>query len=1095
MINFYGYRRTLSLLFLVFIGSCNKKESDNTLFALLSQERTGIHFKNEIEETEEFNIQDFLYFYNGGGIAAGDINNDGLIDLYFTSNQGGNKLYLNKGGLEFENITQQAKVGGEEGVEKWITSATMVDINNDGFLDIYVCEVNGYLHLNGKNKLFVNNGDLSFTENASEFGLDIATFSQQAAFFDADNDGDLDLFLVNLAAHTPNSYKRADARTIKDSLAGDLFFLNEEGIFIDKTEEAGIHNGSMGYGLAVNIEDINLDGYPDIYVSNDFHENDYMYYNNGNGTFKEAISSSTKHNSTFSMGADIADFNNDGRPDIFTLDMKPEDEVTLKTSAGEDSYDVYNYKLHYGYHYQYPRNMLQLNRGHLFDSFYVNFSEIAQLKGVSATDWSWSASFADLDNSGFKDLFITNGIPRRPNNLDFTNYVYDKLIKDGKSEMQTLSEMPDGIASNYVFKNEAGSFLDKSKEWGLDFRGYSNGALVVDLDNDGDLDVVVNNLNETASVFENHTTDKLNTNFLKIKLLGNKKNKNGIGARVTIYIKDSLQTQYNNLTSGWLSSENSQIVHFGLGRNTLIDSLEVRWPDKSREVIKKVKGNSELIVKQENAKKIKENPLNNLFNKELVNITAIAGINYEHKENPFNDFSKEKLLPRLLSTEGPKIAVADINGDGLDDFFVTGAKGQPGELYIQNRMGEQVFKKVTSTLFQDHRFYEDTAAIFFDVDNDGDQDLFVASGGGEISTGILLKDRLYINNGKGEFSYSQDKQVPNSDFNSSCVVPLDVNDDGFLDLFVGNRSIPGLYGIPGLSKLYLNQADGHFVDATDSLFKEGGNIGMVTDASWVQGEKKLLVVGEWMPVSLFKLKDGYFKRNNISNSGGWWKTIESVDINNDGISEFLLGNAGLNTGLEATENKPIDLYGDSNSDPIMAYYRNGKQWPYPSLKLLAEQMVGINKAFRTFESYANSSFTEVFPEKVLEEAYHSRIQTLASSLLQFNGEDYDLKPLPEESQYAEVNAFICDDLYNDGDKEIIAAGNFYGYHPSIGRSDASYGTVLALGADGIKQHSGLKTGFALDGEVRDMKILNSRDKTKIIIVALNNKALELFSYQ
>ena len=1084
----------LVVVVIVIIVSCESKPEKR--FTELSSHKTNIDFANTPQETEDFNILDYLYFYNGGGIASGDINNDGLPDLYFTSNQGVDKLFLNQGDLEFKDITESAQLGGEAGNHKWTTAATMVDVNADGWLDIYVCEVNGFMQFTGKNRLYINNKDLTFSEKAAKYGLDIATYSQQPAFFDADQDGDLDMFLLNHAVHTPDSYQKSEIRNTKDSLSGDLFFINDNGYFRDATEASGIYSGPMGYGLSVNIADLNNDTYPDIYVGNDFHENDYLYYNKGDGTFEEAITVSTKHNSTFTMGVDIADYDNDGWLDIFTLDMKPEDEIILKRSAGVDSYDVYNYKLNFGYHYQYSRNMLQRNRGPILDTTKMAFSEIGQLKGLATTDWSWSASFADLDNNGFKDLFVTNGIPRRPNDLDFTNYTANEIEMDSLSVIEWLAKMPEGSATNYIFRNVDGSFENTSEAWGLNKNGFSNGALILDLDNDGDLDIVINNLNERASVYRNNTTEFGEANYLNIQLLGSKGNKNGIGARALVFVNGKLQLQENKLTSGWLSSRNSGILHFGLGDSEKIDSVQVVWPDGKTQTVKNLVKNTIVTVDYSLA----NNGRSDLIKNDIPifeDVTAISGIDFQHRENAFADFNREKMMPRLLSTEGPKIAVADVNGDGLDDFYIGGAKGQFGEIYLQQKDQKTLFKKNSPTIFKEHWVYEDTDAVFFDADGDGDQDLYVVSGGSEFFKGEALQDRLYINDGYGNFSYSKKNQLPNTEFNGSCVVAFDANADGLLDLFIGNRSYPTKYGLPAASKFFLNRGEGKFADASISLLENRGSIGMVTDAVWVEKKKELIIVGEWMPVTIYSFKEGNIERKKLENTSGWWNTISLADFNNDGNSEILLGNLGLNTNMQASVKEPMDLYiydfdGNLSTDPIISYYKNGKQWPYANLNLLAEQIVNVKRTYRTYEKYAKSSFSEVFPNKELNKSYHSQVQTLASSYLKTVNGEYVLKSLPESVQYSTINGFVSEDFDKDGNTDVLAVGNFYGNQPSMGRSDASYGDFLTVSNDSLLLDVPfVKSGFVLDGEARDIKIIKGLKGKKWVLVSLNNAGIQL----
>ncbi|MCK4750200.1 MAG: CRTAC1 family protein, partial [Bacteroidales bacterium] len=701
----------LSGLVIIFmLNGCNQDE--DTLFRSLSPGSTNINFSNKIRETEEFNIIQYLYMYDGGGVGAGDINNDGLVDLFFTANQGLDRLYLNKGNLKFKDITRQAGVGGPTGTNAWTTGVTLSDVNADGWLDIYVCQVSGYIKLKGKNRLYINNQDNTFTERAEEYGLDIASYAQHATFLDYDRDGDLDMFLLNHAIHSPESYQKAELRVNRDSLAGDRLLQNEGGKFHDVSDEAGIFGGSMGYGLSVSVGDVNNDSWPDIYVCNDFHENDYLYYNNGDGTFKENIIGSMGHVSTSSMGHDMGDYNNDGWLDIVSLDMKPADETIFKQSSGVDLYTTYQYKRSFGYHHQYTRNMLQLNAGHLFGENEVQFSEIGQLAGIDATDWSWSAFFADLDNNGAKDLFISNGIPARPNNLDFSNTTTDEYREaDTTSNLKMISLIPEGKLANKAFSNKGLAFEEVSESWGLDFMGFSNGSIPVDLDNDGDLDIVTNNLNQKASIFENQSREKEGNNFLKVKLIGSTNNPFGIGARISCETAAGTQVLELYPTKRWMSSVIDGF-HVGLGTTDRIQKLTVQWADGSFQEITDVASNTSLILQQADAKAADEAPGPDESGTWMKNVTDRSGVDFIHRENLFIDFSIEALLPRLLSTEGPKIAVGDVNGDGLDDFFIGGAKGQAGSLYMKQTGTERHFLSGDTAVFEDHRYCEDVGAAF-----------------------------------------------------------------------------------------------------------------------------------------------------------------------------------------------------------------------------------------------------------------------------------------------------------------------------------------------------------------------------------------------
>lgn len=1084
------------LAFMTFLGGC--EEEPDALFKILSSRSTNITFSNQIQETEAFNILEYINMYNGGGVGAGDINNDGWVDLYFTSNQGLDRLYLNKGGLKFEDITAQAGVGGQTGESTWTTGVTMVDINADGWLDMYVCQMSGYKQLLGRNRLYINNRDNTFTESAAAYGLDIASYAQHAAFFDYDKDGDLDMYLLNQAVHTLESYQRVELRTTRDSLAGDRLFQNEGGKFRDVSEAAGIFGGSMGYGLAISIGDVNNDTWPDIYVSNDFHENDYLYYNNGDGTFKENIIGSMGHVSTSSMGNDIADFNNDGWMDIISLDMKPADESIFKQSSGVDPYDTYQYKLQFGYHYQYGRNMLQLNAGHLFGENEVQFSEIGQLAGIDATDWSWSVFFADLDNNGAKDLFITNGIPRRPNNLDFTNFTSDEYLKaDSTSSLALISLIPEGKLGNMAFSNKGLRFEEVSDQWGLGFQGFSNGSVPVDLDNDGDLDIVINNLNAKVSIFKNQSNEKEANFFLKVKLHGNPKNPLGIGARVRLETESGLQVQEFYTTKGWLSSVVDGL-HFGLGKTERVQKLSVQWADGSIQEMTDVAANGTLTLNQADATTAGEGRKQDKIVSWIENVSNHSGIAFSHRENYFIDFYIERLLPHLLSTEGPKIAVGDINGDGLDDFFIGGAKGQAGGLFLQQESKESWFVAGDQSVFENHRFSEDVGATFADVDNDKDLDLYVVSGGSEPDKSVHMQDRLYLNDGSGRFR-SAPEALPEIRYNGSCVVPGDFNEDGFVDFFVGGRSTPHEYGNPGVSRILINNRNGTYSDQTSGFLSNKGRIGLVTDAVWLQDTKELVIVGEWMPITMYRYYRDSATITTLPNSSGWWNTVHTEDLDNDGDLDFLVGNIGLNTNLSASPTEPLDLYikdYDLNFtfDPIIAYYKQGRQWVYPGLNELAKQIVNVKRTYRTYEKYASSSFSEIFPEEQLQKSLHLQVQTLASVWVKNLGQNrYEVHELPIEAQFSPIYGFATHDFDGDGHKDVMAVGNFYGNQARMGKCDASFGTYLKGNGQGnfkVVKHQ--ESGFAVYGEARDIKMIHGNLPESLILISRNNAETRLF---
>lgn len=1084
------------LLLLVFIFGCSENSTENrTLFTLLPSSKTGINFQNQLEETPDWNIIKYLYYYNGGGVAVGDINNDGLEDIYFSSNQKPNKLYLNKGDFEFEDITEKAGVAAHAGKNAWKTGVSMADINGDGWLDIYVCQVGYYKVINGKNELFINNQDGTFTEKAAEFGLDFKGFSQQAAFFDYDWDGDLDLYLLNHSVHSSETFTSASNRAIRDAEAGDRLYKNENGKFVDVSESAGITGGSMGYGLGVTIGDLNNDGWSDIYVTNDFHENDYLYYNNGDGTFTEDIKNSVGHTSTFSMGCDIADFDNDGWLDIVTLDMKPESEQVLKASAGIDHYNKHQHKISFGYHPQFPRNHLQRNMGVLTAKEGVQsakFADIAQLANVATTDWSWSSLLADFDNDGWKDLFITNGIFRRPNDLDYLKFASNDEIQRSASDMELANKMPTGVVPNYAFQNKGNLlFEDVSQAWGLDLEGCSNGAAYADLDNDGDLDLVVNNLNLEAAIYRNNTKSTAN-NYLKIKLLQNNKNKFGVGAKVTLTIGNDEIIQEVSPVKGWQSSM-GYVLNFGIGSAKKIDKITIDWGNNKSQFLEDIEVNQTLTIEE---KASSQSDQNSRFDSAFFNdISNRVNVDFTHKENRFVDFNIEGLMPKMLSRETPNLAKGDINGDGLEDFFVCGSKAQSGRIFIQKK--DRTFDE--KLIFESDKMLEDTDATFFDFDNDGDLDLYVVSGGGEYREGAKqLQDRLYLNNGKGNFT-KQENVVPELTLNGSCVVSGDFNSDGFQDLFIGSRSVTGSYGTSPESALLINENGKRLKDASKEFFSGFNKLGMVTDAIWLDASNELIIVGDWMPITLFKMQDGKAKRTVLENSNGWWNTIEAGDFDNDGNQDFLVGNLGQNSNLKASPEMPIRLWikdFDKNYqiDPIMTYYRDGVEYVYHSKDELVGQLTALRKVFIEYELFAKSTFNDIFPAETMNDVVKKEAKMLASVFVKNRGDGtYEIQPLPLKTQFAPIEGIEVGDYNNDGFLDAISVGNFVEYQPNVGQMDASYGWVLlGDGKGNFEVIEPRKSGFSVIGEGRDIVTLNGQDGQNTVVVSRNNNRLQFF---
>ena len=1089
--------------------SCNKEEK---LFTSLSSDATGINFQNTISETDSFNILDYLYFYNGGGVAIGDVNNDGLEDVYLTSNQGSNKLYLNKGNFHFEDITDKAGVVGRG---NWKTGVTMADVNADGWLDIYVCEVGKYKSLQGRNELFINNHDGSFSEKAKEYGLDVEGFNSQAAFFDYDKDGDLDMFLVNHSVHSTDTYVDASERNKKNEVSGDKLFRCDISPstgngqpqtihFTEVTEQAGIYSSIIGYGLNVITGDFNNDNWEDIYVSNDFHENDYYYVNNRNGTFTETNQEAFGHQSRFSMGSDAGDINNDGWLDLITLDMLPSDEKVLKSSTTDDPLDIYDFKTGMGYHHQYSKNCLQLNTGGG-----KKFSDIGLYAGVAATDWSWSPLLADFDNDGIKDLFVANGILRRPNDLDYLKFVSNAYLADrlqtGKSaDKMATDQMPEGKLTNYMFKGTPElKFIDQSKAWGFDQPLFANGAAYADLDNDGDLDLVVNHINAQAGIYENNSNSQLKNNYLSLRLRARDNNKFSYGAKAVIKTKDGLNLNYVSATKGFESSS-SPMLHFGLGNNNVVDTLQIIWPDGAIQDLTHVKANQRLIIQQTTAaKNIKPLlPDSSSFIPLFKNYVDSIRLEYKHAENRFVDFNTQPLIPHEISTQGPKLAVADINGDGLEDFFVCGAKGQPGKLFQQTRTGS--FAGTNEILFAADSFCEDVNAVFFDADGDKDNDLYVVSGGNELGgSDPALLDRLYINDGRGIFSKS--KNLQQFFGNKSVASPNDIDGDGDLDLFVGGRVVAANYGLSPSSYLLINDSKGNFKLADENLAPGLQHIGMVTDACWADidkdGWKDLVIVGEWMPVTVYKNEKGKLRNAtselNLENTTGLWMTLATADLDADGYEDILAGNWGENSKLTASARFPLQLYvGDIDRngavEQILSVPKEGNYYPFLGKEEIEKALPGvIRKVFLDYKSMAGKTVEDILSAH-LPALKKLSVQTLSSVIIKNHNGKLSVSSLPASVQWSPVFSFHVDDFNNDGKLDIISAGNFYGVLPYEGRYDASYGSLLLNRGDFFQDIPAWQSGLFCEGEIRDIKQLKAADGSSLLLISRNNDALHVF---
>ena len=1076
-------RNLIGIIGLIVLLGC--KEQEGSLFSLPSPDKTGIDFTNTLTESDDLNILDYLYFYNGGGLAIGDINNDDLPDIYLAGNQVKNKLYLNKGNLVFEDITEKAGVAGNS---TWNTGAVMGDVNGDGLLDIYVCAVVGLKGFNGYNELFINNGDGSFTESAAAYGLDFDSYSSSAAFLDYDLDGDLDIFLLNHAVHTQDSFGKVDLRYKRNYQTGDKLLRNDGDHFVEVSEEAGIYGGINGYGLGLAVSDFNQDGYPDIYIGNDFHEDDYYYLNNGDGTFTESLRDYFGYCTRFSMGNDVADLNHDGWNDLISLDMLPEDETVLKSSEGDDNIQTQRMRTRqFGYHYQFTRNMLHINRQ---DAAYA---ETALFSGIAATDWSWSALFADYNQDGEQDVFISNGIPKRPNDLDFINFVSNEQIKKKINntklvDQQALDMMPSGNTYNYVFKGtDSLNFIDKSGAWIKKDTLISAATAMADLDNDGDLDLVTNNINSPASLYINKTNDQ--ASYLKIKFEYSPKNAFGIGTKVYSYHQGTLQYKELYTVRGFQASS-EPIVHFGYGSAIVADSIRIVWPDKSTQVLKDVGLNQTITVRPEDQRPFDYKKLNPSLNAIFQLTERNLGIDFEHKEDIYTDFNRQKLIPYQVSDRGPATAIGDLNGDGKEDIYFGGSRSVAPKVFIQT---DTAFTEQRIELFNRDSIREDVVAIIEDFDGNQENDLLVGVGGADFFGEMKQLLNKYFIQKEGVF---EPMDFPDSYHNASVIRACDMDKDGDLDLFLGNQSISNDFGNTPHSLLLENES-GTFKEVENVSLS---NAGMITDAIWndVDGDgfEDLIVVGEWMSPKVFKNQAGKLQEIDIVDGplNGLWQSVEAYDIDHDGDTDIVLGNWGSNSKFKASAKFPVKMYysdfdNNGSTETVVAIAKGGEYYPIEDLDGLANQMISLKKKFTKYSDFAGKRLEEIFDKKTLNNAQLLEVQELRSGYLLNEEGKFRFVPFQKELQLAPITDFLVYDFNRDGQEELLVGGNYFGVKPYHGRFGTFPGAVISDKNEVILGHR-----LGLDFQEKSVRHLNiiTHNEQPYLLVSFNNAAVQLY---
>ena len=1108
----------LSFTLLFFVSAFAQQKIKGSLFTLLDPKKTELKFTNTVREDDSLHVFNYEYLYNGHGIGVADFNNDGLQDIFISGNSVPSKIFLNKGNLRFEDITKQAGVAGNG---TWATGVSIADVNGDNLPDIYVCHSGKHSGEELANELFINTGIINgiphFVEQAKKFGLDApGTQSTQAAFFDYDLDGDLDLFLLNHSNHSYNPFLNTrKQRATPDMHFGNRLFRNDKTsdnsiTFTDVTLQSGIINNALNFGLGIAISDINQDGWPDIYTTSDYTEQDCYYVNNHDGTFTQSLQKSFTHVSKYSMGVDIADYNNDARPDVFTLDMLPEDNHRQKLLKGPDEYDQYHLLLDSGYYHQQMRNMLHLNRGK-DEAGNIRFSEIGQLAGVSNTDWSWAGLFADLDNDGWKDLVITNGYLRDYTDMDFLKYTVSEAQLDeasrGNLNFKTynlVKKMPSNKLGNYLFRNNGDlSFSNVSADWAFNTPSVSNAAAYADLDNDGDLDLIVGNNNEPVMIYRNNAEHISPAHYLQVKLVGDDQNTAAFGANVTIFSNGQIQYQEQYPVRGFQSSI-SPILNFGLGNINTIDSLIVVWPKGKKSVFASVKTDQLLTIEQKNSATIASQ---NIAQAKLFQlIKDKAGINFIHHENDFIDFKNEVLIPYQYSKNGPALAKGDVNGDSLEDVFLGGAIGQEGVLYLQTAEGK--FVESSSQPWKADKESEDVNALFFDADKDGDLDLYVVSGGNEYEAGSPeYADRLYLNEGAGIFT-SLKTALPQMLNSKQAIASGDFDKDGDLDLFVGGSCAPGSFPLSGRSYLLRNDSRDRqilFTDVTETMNKDLLNPGMVVVANWTDvnkdGYPELVIAGDWMPIKMYNNTRGNLSNNTakeLTKTNGMWSSIIADDIDSDGDIDFILGNCGLNNQFKPSVQEPMVTYVndfDDNGlvDPIVCYYVKGKSYPMASRDELLDQITVLRKKFVKYKDYADATIEDIFSKQKLQAAATYHCYQPASIILLNDGQNnFSMKTLPSEAQFSKIYGITTLDFDKDGKKDLLLTGNFFPYRTQLGRSDASLGVLLKGKGDGnFEAVANEKLGLYIDGDVRNMVMVQNASKEKLLIVARNNDAVQV----